>query len=427
MSKIQLIIYIAIGLIVALALLLAAGVIPGFRPEETPPFAIEIWSPEDSYEVWRPMIEKYREGVRNAGISYIKKNAASYESELINALASGGGPDIFWLKDTELQRHLDKIKPLSSGLGGYQKKNIKSTFADALASSMVNSKDELLGVPLAFDNLALFYNRDYFNSANIPSPPRSWDDLSDQAKALSKFSDAGGIKRSGAALGTAANVAHASDVLMAFIHQSGGAVLDPAGGQVILQSPAAESALRFYASFADPTQKAYSWNSSFDDSLRAFARGDAAMAFGYAGDIGKIVSQNPQLNFDVAPLPQLNPQGTQVNFGRFGLLSVSRLSKEPENSWNFLLWLAGRDIEKKYIDAVGLPPARRDLVATKPPRDYLSVFYEQVLSSRVWPVIGDGFIPQAIDDMIDAVARQRFDAGLAVNKAAADIGKFLKR
>ena len=430
MNKAQLIIFGSIGAIVVLALAVILGVLPGLKERPVRNFSLEIWGTEDSREIWDAIINRFREEVaKGAEIKYVKKDPRTYEEELLNALASGKGPDIFSLADSELQTHRDKLKPLIEGELEYERKNLKTIFADGLTQAIADDAGALFGTPLAFDTLALFYNRDYLNAANIPSPPQTWDELLEQSRLLTKFSSAGGITRSGVALGTALNVAHAPDILLALILQSGETILtaDSSGrGRSALQSEKTASALSFYTSFADTAKRTYAWNAFFEDSLAAFAKGDAVMAFGYAKDAKRVRELNPQLNFDTAPLPQVSRESPQVNLGRFSIFAVSRTTKEPENAWRFLLWLQGKDVEKTYIDLVGLPPARRDLAVAKPPREYLIPFYDQVLSARTIPIVLNGSFEEIFNDMIEAVATRRFSAAQALSRAASAINDILR-
>lgn len=426
-NKAQVIIFGAIGLVVLLAVLMLTGVIPGVKPRQPPPFTLEIWSPNDEEELWEDIAADHREKEgASATIKFQRKNPDTYEIELINALASGQGPDIFWLEDSDLEKHGDKLTPLAEGELGYQKKNLRSVFADALVEAVTDARGQLLATPLYFDTLALLYNRDYFNSANIPAPPQTWEELAEQSRRLTKFSEVGSITRSGIALGTAANVDHAADIMLALIYQANGEIIAPGGKSSAIDNPATLSALLFYTSFANAAKKTYSWNAFFDNSLAAFAKGETVMAFGYAADVKKVSELNPQLNFDAAPLPQQSKENSQTNFGRFGVLAVSRLSKESDNAWRFLLWLQGKDVEKKYIDALGLPPARRDLVGTKPPAEYLVTFYDQVLSARTAPVIIASSLPKILKAMIEAVVNKKFSINEAVRRADTDLNRVLR-
>ena len=125
-------------------------------------------------------------------------------------------------------------------------------------------------------------------------------------------------------------------------------------------------------------------------------------------------------------MPQKNAQDPQVNFGRFSLLTVSRLSREADNAWQFLIWLQGKAPQKKYIDAFGLPPARRDLVSSKPPREYLVPFYDQILSARTLPTAGAASLPEILENMINAVVNRRFSVSEAMIRAENDINNAIR-
>ena len=427
MTKAQLILYGGIAAITLLAILVLTGVVPGLRESQPPKFSLTIWGADDPEDLWRNLGQSYQKANDSASIKYVAKDPKTYETELVNALAAGKGPDIFMLPDVKISDHRDKIRPLGEGVLGYQKRTLRAVFPDALLDGITGTKDELLGTPLAFDTLGLFYNRDYFNAANIPLPPATWDDLVTSARALTRYTETGSIRRSGVALGTAANVEHAEDILLALMYQSGGTIVSRDGRIADIDNPATFSALDFYSAFADSKKRAYSWNAFLAPSLDAFATGETAMAFGYAADAKRIFAKNPQLNFDVAPLPRTAPESPSLSIGRFSIATVSRLSPEWQNAWTFLLWLQGKSVERQYIEALGLPPARRDLVNTKPPREYLSPFYGQVLSARTFPLRLGASLPGIIRDMIDEMAERRFSQGQILTRANQRINELLAK
>ena len=430
MSRFQLIVYGAIGVIVLGLLLVLTGVIPGLRNRGPAPFTLTVWGIGDDALVWQRLGDTYQKTVLEAAtIRYVRKNPASYEAELVNALASGQSPDIFVLEDAWLEKHRDKIKPLPSGTAGYLRETIKATFPDSISSAIVTDKGELLGTPLVFDTLALFYNRDYLNSANFPNPPQTWGELLEQLKILTTYTEGGTIKRSGIALGTASNVQNAADILLLLMYQSGGRAIETAKRESAIQSPATESALTFYTSFSNPIARTYSWNGAFPLSLEAFAKGDAAMVIGYARDAKRIQALNPQLNFDIAPIPQLDAaeDANRVNYGRFSIFAVSRLSKNVEESWKFLVWLQGREPQKTYSDAVELPPARRELAVSQPPREQLVPFYRQILSARILPAAGGGRLTGIINAMIGAAVNRQLTVSQAISRADQEFNELLRK
>lgn len=296
MNRVQLIIFGVIGVIIFIALLIVMGVIPGIRPRPPEEVTLVVWGFEDE-DLWREIANRYREELEYVTISYQQKSPESYEAELLNALASGKGPDIFALKNTEISGHRDKISPLPQNALSYRVRDFKNSFFDAAALDLVTQEGDIIGLPLAVDTLALFYNRDFFNSANVASPPRTWSELVDAVGRLTLYNEAGIITRSGAAIGTAANVEYAVDILAGLMMQSGVDLVDREtrvsklagdGFGAGAEGPAG-SALNFYTSFADSVRRSYTWSSFFPNSLSAFAQGRTAMAFGYAVDVPSVV------------------------------------------------------------------------------------------------------------------------------------------
>ena len=427
MNKAQAIIFGVIGVVVLIAVLIITGVLPGLKERTPASFTLVIWGSRDKPELWRTVADAYRtQEVESATIEYVKKDPGTYEAELLNALAAGRGPDIFLLSDPELERHRDKIAPLDEGLFGYRKRDLKNIFADGAIDVISDASGSLFGTPLSFDTLALFFNRDHLNAANIPAPPGTWEELVERASVLTKLSSVGGIQHSGIALGTASNVEHAGDILAALMYQSGGRFVDSASGRSAIVSPASASAVALYTSFADTTRRSYSWNAFFASSLRAFADGETSMAIGYAADVPTVAAVNPQLNFDVALFPQPVQAQTPITVGRLEIATVSRNSNEQEQAWRFLLWLQSKDVQKTYSDAVGLPSPRRDLVNSKPPQEYLTPFYDQVLRARALPVVLGGSLRDTLTDIIDGVTTRRFSIDAALSHAEGEINKSLE-
>ncbi|MEK7465112.1 MAG: hypothetical protein AAB591_01700, partial [Patescibacteria group bacterium] len=90
MSRFQLIVYGSIGVIILGLLLVLTGVIPGLRNRGPAPFTLTVWGIGDDALAWQRLGDTYQKTVLEAAtIRYVRKNPASYEAELVNALASG--------------------------------------------------------------------------------------------------------------------------------------------------------------------------------------------------------------------------------------------------------------------------------------------------------------------------------------------------
>ncbi len=60
----------------------------------------------------------------------------------------------------------------------------------------------------------------------------------------------------------------------------------------------------FYTRFARPDNTLYSWNRSFSSDRDRFVSGDLALYFGYGSEGKELERLNPNLNFDIAEVPQ---------------------------------------------------------------------------------------------------------------------------
>ena len=428
MNRAQLIIFGTIGVIILIAVLIIYGVIPGLREPQPEKFTLTVWGFEDD-KFWKTAADNYKEKYFYVTINYVQKDPATYESDLLNALAAGSGPDVFVLNNAQIIKHKEKILPLPQDALSFNARDFKNTFFDAAAKDLITKDDDILGIPLTVETLALFYNRDFLNSANIANPPQTWEGFVDAVKKLTTYTEVGTVVRSGAALGTSANVLHAFDILSALFLQSGVEPLNRDTGKSGFRAEqpmfgiqgSAESALDFYTSFADTRKRTYSWSSFFPDSLTAFAQEKTAMMFGYPTDFQAIVEKNPHLSFDVSAFPQSANAEAATYYGRYNFETVSKQTKHRDEAWKFLLWLGENENDKAFADALNLPPARRDLVGSKPPKDYLQVFYDQVLSSKTWLIPDKDKIIPIFNEMIDSAANKSATVDAAVGRADARI------
>ncbi|MBI2637331.1 MAG: extracellular solute-binding protein [Candidatus Sungbacteria bacterium] len=247
-SNVQLILFGLIAVFVLLALLLLLGVIGGGGGQGTSNQGdLVVWGFNDEYP-WRAVAGGFtakNPGVRVKYRTILKEN---YYSELLNALAAGVGPDIFMLKESDLYEYKDKTASVVSSFppsGNVPpiigRDEFKQTYVDATHEGLVTPSGDILGLPLSLNSLALFYNKDFFNSANIPEAPQTWTDFQNNTRALSALSSEGAVARSGAALGEYANVDHFVDIISAFIFQAGGKIFDPVKNEVLIALAAKNS------------------------------------------------------------------------------------------------------------------------------------------------------------------------------------------
>jgi ABC-type glycerol-3-phosphate transport system substrate-binding protein len=218
----------------------------------------------------------------------------------------------------------------------------------------------IYGIPLEVDTLSLFINNQLFQSAGL-SRPVTWNDFINNARAMTVKDETGKIKTAGAAIGTYENVTHAPDILSLLFLQNGVDFKNILGSSDRIQG-----ALSFYTSFSTDTNNV--WDNTLDPSILAFSKGNLGMFFGYSWDYFTIKQFNPNLSFQVVPVPQLPNQN--ITLASYWVEGVSAKSKYQKEALLFMKFLAKKETAAKlYADqaktrAFGEPYARVDLADT---------------------------------------------------------------
>src|SRR3989344_3995824 len=421
---------------VVIILLLASvflGVLPGSRPARPMRATLEFWGLFDSLSVWQPVFEAYRKNNDNVFFNYIQMNPGTYEQDLIEALASGKGPDIIMFRSSWLARHGNKISFLPETLMSLR--NFQETFPDVATIDFV-SQNKIYALPVWTDVLAMFYNKELFNAAGIATPPKTWDDFIKVVQKLSSQDKSGNLTKSAVAIGTAGNVNNAADILSLLMIQAGAKMISDDGEEASFDETIivggsthrpGESALRFYTDFASSKSNVYTWNDKFPDSFDAFTSGRTAIIFDYALNLPRLKQKTPNLRLGIASVPQFADAAKAVNYADFWGYSVPLASKNPEAAWNFLVFLTGKDINKYFSEAVLRPASRRDVLAEEQAPPDLGVFAEAVLSATNWYRVDPAAVDKIFKDMINAVVLGNVKPAGALSDAEARVSSLMKQ
>ncbi len=361
----QIILLVVFGALAIAGILIFALAVGGGSGSGVGP--IKIWGTLDQGAFTAVIRQAAENNATLSQVSYEQKDATTYESDLTNALASGTGPDLFLLRQDYAMKDSGKVAMIP--FSALSQSQFENTFIQA-ASPFVGQSG-VLGIPLIADPLVLYWNKDLLASAGFSQPPQYWDQLFGIGKAVSKKNDAGQITKSAIAFGEYQNIANAKDIVATLVLQAGGEITtrDSTGhlipsivSKTSSGSQATESALRFYTEFADPSKDDYSWNRSLPDAQKAFSAGDVGLYVGYASEEPLIARANPNLNFAVAPLPQVRGGATALDTARVYALVASKAGGNPAGAVQVAYIVGANATGKALSTALGLPSARRDLV-----------------------------------------------------------------
>ncbi len=440
-------------------------------PQQRYAIELEVWGLFDDSDVYDSIFSVYTNnvGANVIKINYKKFTQDTYKKELLDALATGQGPDIFLVHNTWLPVFGDKIIPAPAQI--LDEKRFRENFVDVVADDFLY-QGQVYAAPMSINTLALFYNRDLLNEAGIVSPPENWEEFVEYSKKMTRTAAGNKVSRSGAILGTAYNINRATDILSALMIQGGTQMVDKNRGIAAFDNvvksgdkdvAAGENALDFYTQFANNSSPMYSWNKDLHYSLDAFSEGWAAMMLNYSWNIATIQAKSPNLNFSIAPLPQL--EGNQkINYANYWAFAVSKNKNvdaayaksknitlvgndiRAAEAWKLISFLTTKytgtaldaaknkgaipldyDPTIEYLKKTHAPAARRDLIELEKNDPVLGTFAVQNLTAKSWYQADPEAIEAIFLNMIDEVNRGKSTVREAIRSAGVRVTQLMQK
>ena len=423
MTKQQIVLIgIGVGFLVVVNAVFIFGLKPGKEPKQTA--ALEFWGVEDPAAVYETAFRRFQSLYPSVKINYRDFPEKSYETELVNGLASGNGPDIFMVNHNWLPEYFDKLIPVPS-----QKFNLESlrNFFPQVVEQDFAPDGLLFALPLSIDTLVLYYNRDVFDQNAVISLPATWEDVQNVILQTRRTDSAGKIIKAGASIGGSENtIDRATDLLYLLMLQTGTEMTNPDFTQAAFNSPAGKKALDFYLKFSNPTDTYYTWNESLRYSLDAFANEETAMIFNYGAAGREIERRNPFLKFSKIAMPQPKEAEKRADYAEYWGYAVSNKSRHPIQAWDFILNLTTNfDNAKAYAEKTGKAPALRPLISSYSSHPVSGILAKQSLTARSWPQPDKEETRKIFSDMISDVLNSRLAPDVSLNQAALKVTRLM--
>lgn len=305
---------------------------------------------------------------KNLTLIYTEKKPEMMQTELVNALSSGKGPDVFMMSPGEVAQNIDRLYIVPYSV--YPEPVYRTTFIDAGTDFL--TKQGILAFPMYVNPLVMYYNFDMLNSAYIVNPPTTWDELAGMVPTLTIKDDAGKITQSAVALGTASNASYVKDLIVLKTLQSGNPIIqatDNSLWQAVVGEDGLGVALEWFTSFNSSSSPNYTWNQSLPKDRDFFNAGKLGIFFGYPADYETMREKNPNLNFRMAAIPQISATSKKVNYGQLYSFGISKISKNLAGSVGIVNVLTSKENMATLLTELPYAPTRRDLLSDKPRDD----------------------------------------------------------
>ena len=430
----QIILLAGFGIVAIVAVLLFSGILPGYEKQGSQKgtvVPISLWGTLPREQI-NGVISAIGEKNESFGITYTEYPPSSYEENIVNALASGKGPDFLIISQDMVLKNKDKTSLIPSAY--YPERNFRDDFVDIANLFLDKKNGGLAAVPFLIDPMAMYWNKDIFSSAGISRPPRDWDEFAEDVKIFTEKNGAGNIVQSGTALGELSNIKNGKDILSMLIIQSGNPIMetdDNGNLEITLnkennfgKNPVVVS-VKFFNDFSDPNKNVYSWNKALSDADTMFAKGALAMYFGYAGELPEIKARNPHLNFDIAEVPKIKGSKTKTTFAKIYGLAIMKNSSQTKKqaALNSILFMISNAASKDFSRATGLASPRRDLLAEKAVDAYSGLINKMAIMSKSWLEPDGNEVRRIFKDMVESVS----SGGLSADSSAGLAEKRLKQ
>jgi len=393
--------------------------------DKIPKISITMWgtlprAPFDNFT--KQYFDNY--GLKHT-VRYTEKSPASFERELIEALANGTGPDAVIIDPGFLTSQSNKLYTIP--YTSFPALNFKNTFIQA--GEIYLNNNGVIALPFMVDPLVMYWNRPIFNTAGVVRPPANWSDIYPLIPKMTTFNNTRNLEKSTVALGEFANVNHAKGIISALIMQAGGSVISPSSDGTFKSQLAVNSAvpaLRFFTSFSDPTKLEYSWNRARPNSLDLFANGDLAIYFGLASEYRTIKNKSPFLDFDVAVLPQASEATIHNTFANISGMAIMRRTRNLAGTYTVLQALTSASAVPFMISNFNIPSARRDSLGLVNNSAVRTIFNRSAIISKGWPDPNKTESDKIFREMVESYVTTKGNINQVIETASNRLNNLLK-
>lgn len=284
---------------------------------------------------------------------FLPTDASQQREQLVRRLGAEDpsidiiGMDVIWTGEFANAGWVEEWK------GPLRKQVTEKVFPNVIETASFEKK--LYAAPFNTNTQLLWYRKDL-----VPNPPRTWDEMIDQAEKLGRENS-----------GTIQVQSNRYEGFMVWVN----ALIESAGTPILsgpeavdLKEGPTEKALEVMGRLANSSAAPPSLSTSDEDTTRlAFEAGESAFMTNYTFAYASAQAEAPEI-------------GKEMGFARFPRVDANRPSKPPLGGFNLAVsgfsenkdiafdaaaCLAGRESQLTAVELDGLPPSRSDLYANK--------------------------------------------------------------
>lgn len=266
------------------------------------------------------------------------------DSKVTQAIGAGNGPDVGLSYSTDIVG-----KFCSSGawvdLTPYiTRDKVDLNQLNATTRQYTEFGGKRCAMPFLADAYGMYYNKDMFAKAGIAGPPKTLDELTEDAKKLTVKNPDGSLKTVGFLPlydfyeNAAAHLAPAT----------GAKWLTDDGKSAVGTDPNWKTLLTWQKNLVDwyGYENLNKFRASLGDEFsadNAFQKGQVAINMDAEYRLAFLKDQAPKLKYGVAPIPTADPSRYGGGYVTGNILGISKNAKNPEAAWELIKYLTTND------------------------------------------------------------------------------------
>lgn len=377
---------------------------------------ITVWGtfPEDKFNNFVQQLNLTRETA--ISINYVEIPTVNFRKQFIEELARGKGPDAILIPQQEILGFNDKIVEIPNTV--LTQRDFQNTYIPQ--ANLYLTQTGTLAIPMIIDPLIMYWNRTIYTNAGIAKHPTFWDEFASVNSKITTKDQNSNIRKSAIALGEFNNIDHAREILSALLIQSGNPITGYSDGAIksyLGDSRTSPSALLFYTQYSDPRNSQYSWNRSLPSAKSSFLSGNLATYFGFTSEIAELRQKNPNIDYDVAALPQIRNTTNRSTYGNMYGLSMVKSAVNQSATYQIMNIITAPDAVKILSQLTYLPSVRRDDISAGSTDPYMSIFLDSALISKGWLDTSPIRTNVIFTNLVESITSGRSDVNSALKQA----------
>jgi len=303
---------------------------------------LKVWVGWTSRElsVFKKIVAEYDKKHPEVSISVV---GGIDDTKIVSAIRGGNAADVTSSFDsTNVGNYCTSgawinLKPL------LQKDNLSLSLFPKTSVYYTSYKGTQCALPLLADTWGLYYNKALLQKAGIKSPPKTFDELTKDAKKLTQRNKDGSLKVVGF---NPTRTFYAENSAVNYGHLFGAKWLDSNGKSNLSKDPGWTKYLKWSKSLIDyyGADKLKRWQAKVGDEFsasNAFETGKLAMQIDGEWRVAFIAAEHPELKYGTAPMPV-----DSRHMGLYGsnnvngtIIGIPKTTKHKAEAWALVKYL----------------------------------------------------------------------------------------